>query len=480
MRLQSFEKPTTNKVVGFLLSYTLVCIYFSITIFSAWNFHPLISLFSFIPFFHTLSSSLYSKWQRRLLIFSLFFLYNLVITSWLLCINETNGWLPIFANSLFLYLVLPLSSLINIIIKKKILSFVAAFLLIEWVHFNWIFAWPWLTIGNVFGSHPSYIQWYQYTGVLGGSFWILLTNFLFYRLVNVKILLPFVLGPIIFSLIALKTRSIVNNRTLNVVFCQPNFRTSDSLSDRMKVNNLVSKTTQVVGKNAQPDLIVFPELCLSEDYWKETFIEHENYKHLRQKIKDFFPTSTILIGAKVNLLSTDAEHFSDEKVRKLGGLSFTSYNVAIAIDSTSKVRYKSKKILIPKTEYWPQSINRFIPDSTSCNYALGSDPDIIDVKGQKILIAICYESLFENYCSLATENDVSLIVVMASESFLKGNSQAMSQYLNISRIRAIENQKFLIKCSNQGYSAVITPEGQITQLLSSNQIGYSYYKIPVK
>src|SRR5690606_36545482 len=50
----------------------------------------------------------------------------------------------------------------------------------EYLHLNWELSWPWLTFGNVFANNPSWVQWYEYTGILGGSFWILTINILLF------------------------------------------------------------------------------------------------------------------------------------------------------------------------------------------------------------------------------------------------------------------------------------------------------------
>ena len=70
-------------------------------------------------------------------------------------------------------------------IKKKTnnrignIAFIAVWISMEFLHLNWDLSWPWLTLGNVFANFPSLIQWYEYTGVLGGSFWVLSVNVLF-------------------------------------------------------------------------------------------------------------------------------------------------------------------------------------------------------------------------------------------------------------------------------------------------------------
>src|SRR5699024_1865693 len=51
----------------------------------------------------------------------------------------------------------------------------------EFIHFNWELSWPWLTLGNIFSVAPQLVQWYSFTGALGGTLWILLVNsILFY------------------------------------------------------------------------------------------------------------------------------------------------------------------------------------------------------------------------------------------------------------------------------------------------------------
>ena len=52
----------------------------------------------------------------------------------------------------------------------------------EYLHLNWDLSWPWLTLGNVFANTTYFAQWYEYTGFLGGSFWVLIINILFFKL----------------------------------------------------------------------------------------------------------------------------------------------------------------------------------------------------------------------------------------------------------------------------------------------------------
>jgi apolipoprotein N-acyltransferase len=50
------------------------------------------------------------------------------------------------------------------------------FIAFEYFHFDWDLSWPWLTLGNVFASNHGMAQFYEFTGVLGGSLWSWLAN----------------------------------------------------------------------------------------------------------------------------------------------------------------------------------------------------------------------------------------------------------------------------------------------------------------
>ena len=65
----------------------------------------------------------------------------------------------------------------------------------EYIHLHWELAWPWLTLGNVFATIPEIVQWYEFTGVLGGSMWVLVINILLFiwwdsERIKKKLILP--------------------------------------------------------------------------------------------------------------------------------------------------------------------------------------------------------------------------------------------------------------------------------------------------
>ena len=43
------------------------------------------------------------------------------------------------------------------------------------------FSWPWLILGNGFSHEVWAVQWYEYTGIFGGTLWVLVCNLLFFE-----------------------------------------------------------------------------------------------------------------------------------------------------------------------------------------------------------------------------------------------------------------------------------------------------------
>ena len=59
--------------------------------------------------------------------------------------------------------------------------FIVAWLAYEYLYIGGEISFPWLVLGNGFAHDVKLIQWYEYTGVLGGSLWVLLCNLLIYE-----------------------------------------------------------------------------------------------------------------------------------------------------------------------------------------------------------------------------------------------------------------------------------------------------------
>ena len=209
-----------------------------------------------------------------------FFIYNIGTTWWVWNASPGGSILAFVLNSLLMALVFYGFHLTKKHVGNKE-GYIA--LLLYWVafehfHYDWESSWPWLSLGNVFSITPSWVQWYSFTGVLGGSFWVLIVNLLLFRAYqNVllkgekwKIQTPlFYLAGLAFLLpMAISLITYFNytekERPIEVVAIQPNenpygSKFSKSVDEQMK--DMVALAKRKVTSNT--DLILAPETSLA-------------------------------------------------------------------------------------------------------------------------------------------------------------------------------------------------------------------------
>ena len=107
-----------------------------------------------------------------------FLLWNIIGTWWVTQAQFVGAIFIIVANSLVQALVFWLASRIRTILRiPLLLPFLAIWMGYEHFHLYWDLAWPWLNLGNALATVPEIIQWYEFTGVRGGTLWIILVNF---------------------------------------------------------------------------------------------------------------------------------------------------------------------------------------------------------------------------------------------------------------------------------------------------------------
>ena len=110
--------------------------------------------------------------------YSAFVLWNAMTTFWVCNATVGGGLFAIFANALQMSLIFGLFRLSR---KKFSGSLPYIFLMAAWIawerfYFDAEISWPWLVLGNSFARTIKAVQWYEFTGTLGGSLWVWLCN----------------------------------------------------------------------------------------------------------------------------------------------------------------------------------------------------------------------------------------------------------------------------------------------------------------
>jgi apolipoprotein N-acyltransferase len=91
----------------------------------------------------------------------------------------------------------------------------------------------------------------------------------------------------------------------------------------------------------------------------------------------------------------------------------------------------------------------------------------LSAAGQKLGLTICYEDAYGS-SQLKILRDATLLINVTNNAWY-GDSTAPHQHLQISRMRALEAGRFLIRAANDGITAVIGPRGEVVARLPQFQ-----------
>lgn len=162
----------------------------------------------------------------------------------------------------------------------------------------------------------------------------------------------------------------------------------------------------------------------------------------------------------------------------------TYMNSAIGLSSSSGeaptlYRY-DKHHLVPFGEFVPWGFRWFtqmmnIPLGDFTAGPLQASSFNLDVRGQSVRVgpSICYEDLFGEELAARFRHEDQAPHVLANLSNIAwfGNTIAIPQHLQISRMRALELQRPMIRATNTGATAIIDHQGHVQQVLVAETVG---------
>lgn len=148
------------------------------------------------------------------------------------------------------------------------------------------------------------------------------------------------------------------------------------------------------------------------------------------------------------------------------------YNAVLALGD--EPQWYAKRRLVPLSEFFP--VPEFMRDwlkgmelPYSGFEAGGASQPALDAAGQKLGVTICYEDAYASD-QLAVLKDATLLVNVTNDAWF-GDSTAAHQHLQISRMRALEAGRTMLRAANDGISAIIGPDGRVTSTLPRFQPG---------
>ena len=432
--------------------------------------------------------------------YSAFVLWNAITTFWVCNATVGGGIFAVLANSLQMSLIFGLFRLSK---KRYSGSLPYIFLMTAWIawerfYFDAEISWPWLVLGNAFARTTGLIQWYEYTGALGGSLWVWVTNLgIFGMLVCISdgswfsfnrkakaaaatgllatIFIPSAISPFIGN--RYDDAMITSDRNLQVIIVQPNidpynkFEAMTQDQQNAILEDQIRKELDRIrtDSTSSPVLIVAPETFTS-DIIVGQYERSRTWRRFTSLLSEY-PGVNMLFGASSyeyiaseKRPSHTARHLKDD-------LWYEAYNSAIMIDGTGRTEifHKSKLVVaVEKTPY--PAIFCKIDDMLGgvMGRCIGQDEitllgvEAADGRKTPIGSAVCYESVYGEYYTGYINKGAEAMTIITNDAWW-GNTPGYRQHLSYASLRAIETRRAIARCANTGISAIISPDGKILQ-----------------
>jgi len=418
-----------------------------------------------------------------------FIVWHIISVWWIWNASDYGVVMAIAINASFMAIAFGLYSWTKRYFQKKetpyflLIIFWIAF---EYFHLDWDLSFPWLNIGNAFAKYPSLIQWYEYTGIFGGSLWILLLNIGFYklfRLLNQSFQIKKIIAPGVWIIILIATPIIISTfrysnykETVNpvdIVVTQPNM---DPYGDQYTappqevIQRIIKLSEPLLDSNTT--FLLAPESAIQEHLQEPDFNYSTSYGSrtisipMLKKFLINYPKLNLLIGVS-------SYKFLDKPTTTArttnSGALYDEYNTALFLNRFDRREHYHKSQFVPGAEKMPfqkllAPFQQIAFDLGGTVGSLGYDTDrkvFTSANGKyKIAPLVCFESVFGEFTNGYVQNGAQLLFIITNDGWW-GNTSGYKQHLLFSSLRAIETRRSIARSANTGISAFINQRGDI-------------------
>ena len=146
------------------------------------------------------------------------------------------------------------------------------------------------------------------------------------------------------------------------------------------------------------------------------------------------------------------------------------YNAIMAFNKNYDfIKPYGKRHLVPFGEYLPankilKKVFPFISNMTLFDAVLtpGEGPDIMNINDINYGGLVCFDSIFPELARKSVKDGADILIVVTNDSWFR-DSPAIKQHNAQSVLRAVENNRYVIRSANTGISSFISNTGKILQ-----------------
>ncbi len=331
---------------------------------------------------------------------------------------------------------------------------------LEYIRGTLFTGFPWLNITQAFAPWPKFIQLIQFSGSFLFSGIIICIGIWIYEIRNKKVVpgTCAILSIIFIYIIGVNLYKIPykSQKHISSLIVQGNidqYEKWDKKFKKMTLNKYINITSSHL-KN-KLTLVIWPETAMP-------FLI-QNISPLQSKLLNFVKKNNIML-----LTGAPAYEIKGQKIQW--------YNRAYLISPKGPIKYYDKVHLVPFGEYVPmENIFPFLKKIVQGPGDFSAGRGIYPMKTRGIAIGtlICYEIIFPNLVANMVENGAQVLVNISNDAWF-GDSSGPYQHLNQVILRAIEVKRYILRSTNTGISAIISPRGELKNIIPLNKEGAIY------
>lgn len=138
----------------------------------------------------------------------------------------------------------------------------------------------------------------------------------------------------------------------------------------------------------------------------------------------------------------------------------------------------SKRRLVPFGEFvpWRKFIMTVVPPLNELtiigdDLTPGEGAQLIDTEYGKVGAIICFDSIYESLARQSVSEGANILCVSTNDSWFS-DSSAVYEHNSHSVLRAVENERYVVRAANTGISSIISPTGEVITSLEPLVRGY--------
>ena len=286
-------------------------------------------------------------------------------------------------------------------------------------------------------------------------------NFLLFAFISLVFFSNYIYGSSIIS----KNKNYLTNLKLkaeNTIYTKiisPSFELKYNLSDEDLVKNISTLIKYSEPEKNKKTLFIWPEGVFTGF----NFEQIKQYKNLFEEA--FSGNHLILFGSNTTKISSG-------NLNTFNSLIITNNNLE-SIFQYNKIKLVPFGEFLPYENFLSKAGLKKITEGYG-SFTRGTSNDIFTLGNLKILPLICYEIIFPEL----SQNQKNLIVNISEDAWF-GNTIGPDQHFAKAIFRAVENNVFLARSANKGFSAFIDNKGNVKKVLRPNERGAIEFNVPI-